>query len=113
VVSDARRGHGGTPYVSRHAGARQYFEDRAEFSKEGHIECPEVHDLGHRVLGLGRFWMRFTSGVELDQEIAFLSTWRNGKCVESRTWRSYAEALEAAGLRESSLRTKSGGLPGA
>jgi ketosteroid isomerase-like protein len=41
--------------------------------------------------------------VELDQEVAVLHTWRNGKCVEGRAWLSHAahaEALEAGGLRE-------------
>jgi len=52
---------------------------------------------------LGRIWFRFASGVELDQEVAVLHTWRNGKCVEGRSWLSHAahaEALEAAGLSE-------------
>ena len=83
-----------------HAGMRQYFEDLAEFAEEGHTEYPEVHDLGDQVLGLGHVWFRFASGVELDQEAAFLHTWRNGKCVEARTWISHAEALEAAGVSE-------------
>jgi hypothetical protein len=52
------------------------------------------------VLGLGHASIRFASGVELDEESAFLSTWRNGKCVEARTWLSHADALEAAGLRD-------------
>jgi ketosteroid isomerase-like protein len=86
-----------------HAGWRQYFEDLAEFSEEAHGEYPEVHDLGDQVLGLGHASIRFASGVELDQESAFVSTWRDGKCVEARTWLSaaaHADALEAAGLRE-------------
>jgi ketosteroid isomerase-like protein len=83
-----------------HAGMRQYFEDLAEFSEEGHVEFHEVHDLGDQVLSLGRLWFRFASGVELDHEAAFLFTWRNGKCVEGRSWLSHADALEAAGLRE-------------
>ena len=83
-----------------HAELRQYFEDLAEFSEESHVEYPEVRDLGDQVLGLGRARFRFGSGVELDQEVACLYTWRNGKCVEARSWLSHAEALEAAGLRE-------------
>ena len=83
-----------------HAGVRQYFEDLAEYSKKSRAEFPEVHDLGDQVLGLGHLSMRFTSGVELDQEVALLHTWRNGKCVEARTWLGHAEALEAAGLSE-------------
>ena len=83
-----------------HAEIRQYFEDLAEFSEESHAEYRELRDLGDQVLGLGHFSMRFASGVELDQEVACLYTWRNGKCVEARSWLSHAEALEAAGLRE-------------
>jgi ketosteroid isomerase-like protein len=83
-----------------HAGARQYYQDLAEVAEEGHNEYSEVHDLGDQVLGVGRLWLRFSSGVELDHEAAFLHTWRNGKCVEARTWLSRAEALEAAGLSE-------------
>ena len=69
-----------------HAGMRRYFEDLAEFADKGHLEFSEVHDLGDQVLALGHLWMRFTSGVELDDEVAALFTWRNGKCVELRGW---------------------------
>ena len=75
-------------------------EGLAEFSEEGHVEFPEVHDLGDQVLCRGHFSMRFASGVELDQEVAALATWRNGKCVEVQIWLTHHEALEAAGLRE-------------
>jgi ketosteroid isomerase-like protein len=81
-----------------HAEIRQAFEGLAEFSEESHTEFPEVHDLGDQVLGLGRAWFRFASGVELDQESGVLVTWRNGKIFELWGWLSHAEALEAAGL---------------
>jgi ketosteroid isomerase-like protein len=84
-----------------HAGARQYYEDLAEFTEESHAEYSEVHDLGDQTLGLGRVWFRFASGVELDEDAAFLMTWRNGKWVEVRAWTGHAahvDALEAAGL---------------
>jgi ketosteroid isomerase-like protein len=83
-----------------HAGVRQYFEDLAEFSEDSHSGPPDVHDLGDDVLVLGRVWLRFASGVDLDQETAVLFTWRNGKCVEGRAWLSHAEGLQAAGLSE-------------
>ena len=83
-----------------HTELRQYFEDLAAFSEESHGEFPEVHDLGDQMLALGHASIRFASGVELDQEAATLSTWRNGKCVKARFWFSHPEALEAAGLRE-------------
>jgi hypothetical protein len=72
----------------------------SEFSDESHTEYPEVHDLGDQVLGLAHLSVRFASGVELDQEIACLYAWCNGKCVEARAWLSHAEALEAAELLE-------------
>jgi ketosteroid isomerase-like protein len=83
-----------------HAGVRQYYEDLAEFPGPREAEFPEVHDLGDQVLGLGSARFRFASGVELDQEVSFLHTWRNGRCIEARTWLSHGEALEAAGLQE-------------
>jgi ketosteroid isomerase-like protein len=89
----------GRPYRG-HAGMRQDFEGLAEFSEESHAEFPEVHDLGDQVLGLGHLWYRFAGGVELDQDVAILLKWRNGKCVEGRVWLSHADALEAAGLSE-------------
>jgi|SRR5215207_2222644 len=51
-----------------HSGVREGIEALAEFSGQSHAEFPEFQDLGDQVLGLGRFWLRFTSGVELDQE---------------------------------------------
>jgi ketosteroid isomerase-like protein len=79
---------------------RQYFEDLAEFAEESHAEFTEVHDLGDRVLGVGHAWFRFASGIELDHELATLFEYRNGKCVEARSFLSHAEGLEAAGLSE-------------
>jgi ketosteroid isomerase-like protein len=40
------------------------------------------------------------SGVEVVEEVAFLSTFRNGKVARVEMFRGVAEALEAAGLRE-------------
>jgi ketosteroid isomerase-like protein len=83
-----------------YAGVRRYYAHLAQIAEESRAEYPEVRDLGDQVLGLGRTWFRFANGVEVDQESAFLFTWRNGKCVEARAWISHAEALEAVGLRE-------------
>ena len=82
------------------AGVRRYFEDLAKYSDASRAEFSELHDLGDQVLGLGHLSMRFTSGIKLEQEVGLLHTWRNGKCVEARTFLSHADALEAAGLSE-------------
>ena len=83
-----------------HAGFRKYFLDLAEFADESTFEWSEVRDLGDRVLCLGRVSMTFSGGVELNEAIGLLSTWRNGKCREVRGWLSHAQALEAVGLRD-------------
>ena len=79
---------------------RQYFRDLAGFADAAHIEWSEGYDLGDQVLVLGRLSMRFSSGVDLDDEVAGLVTWRNGKCVDLHGWMSHAEALEATGVSE-------------
>jgi ketosteroid isomerase-like protein len=83
-----------------HEGMRQYFTDLAEEGAESRAELTEVRDLGDQVLGLGRMWFRSATGVELNQDIALLHTWRDGKCIEARSWLSHAEGREAAGLSD-------------
>jgi ketosteroid isomerase-like protein len=83
-----------------HAEMRQYYRDLAEFAEESVVEWSEAYDLGDQVVCLGRFSMKFASGVELEQEVGCLYTWRNGKLLELRPYMSKAEALEAAGLSE-------------
>ena len=82
------------------AGWRQYIRDLAEFAEESVADWSEVHDLGDRVLCVGRISIRFSSGVQLEQELGCIYTWRNGKLLEARGYMDKAEALEAAGLRE-------------
>ena len=79
---------------------RRYYRDLAEFAEESIAEWSEVYDLGDDVLCLGRLSMRFASGVELEQELGCLYTWRAGKVREARGYMSTAEALEAAGLQQ-------------
>ena len=79
---------------------RQYFRDLAGFADAAHIEWSEGYDLGDQVLVLGRLSMGFSSGVDLDDEVAGLVTWRNGKWVDLHGGMSHAEALEATGISE-------------
>ena len=59
----------------------------------------EVRDLGESVLWLGTVHMRgSTSGLELDQEFANLLDFAGDQVVRVRGFRSWQEALEAAGL---------------
>jgi ketosteroid isomerase-like protein len=65
------------------------------------IRFDEVRELGDRVLALGEMHAKgHTTRLDLAGEIAQLATFRDGKVVEFRDFRSHAEALEAAGLSE-------------
>jgi ketosteroid isomerase-like protein len=83
-----------------HEGMRQYFADLAVQGVESQGTLTDFRDLGDQVLGLGRLSFRSATGVELESEVACIWRWRNGKCVEVRTWLSHTEALDAAGLSE-------------
>ena len=82
-------------------GVRAWFADIAEHFEDGHIDCPDVRDLGDRVLGLGT--LRLTgreSGVETEQTFAALARYRDGLLTEYTDFGDVDLALEAAGLRE-------------
>lgn len=52
------------------------------------------------MIAFGQLRIRFKSGVSLEQEIAWVARCRDGVFSRGRTYRTRAEALEAAGLRE-------------
>ena len=65
------------------------------------IRVERIDDLGEQVLVLGTFHGRgHGSGVEVTRESAWLQTFRDGLLAQTRTFTSWDEALEAAGLRE-------------
>jgi ketosteroid isomerase-like protein len=70
-----------------------------------HLEEHQVRDLGDPVLWLGRARMRGgdASHVEFDQEFAVHLLVRGGKIVRIQGFLTWHEALEAAGLSESTM----------
>ncbi len=65
------------------------------------VNVERIEDLGEQVLVLGTFHGRgHGSGVGVTREAAWLVTLRDGLFAQSRTFVSWAEALEAAGLTE-------------
>jgi len=65
------------------------------------ISIERIEDLNDRVLTLGTFHMTGSgSGVAVDGESAWLHTIKDGSIVHLRSFATWAEALEAAGLRE-------------
>jgi ketosteroid isomerase-like protein len=66
-----------------------------------HLEEHEARDLGHSVLWLGRAQLRGgASHIELDQEFAICLLMEGGEIVRIDGFRTWQDALEAAGLRE-------------
>jgi ketosteroid isomerase-like protein len=66
-----------------------------------HLKEHEARDLGDSVLWLGRAQLRGgASHVELDQEFAVRLLIEGGKIVRIDGFRTWQEALEAAGLSE-------------
>ena len=63
--------------------------------------CPDVRDLGDRVLALGMFrTIGRGSGVEQEIPAAFLMTYRDGLCTHFKDYGKWGQALEAVGLSE-------------
>lgn len=75
----------------------RWMDQLGEFQQE----AKEVIDLGDRILLLG--WMRGTglgSGAEFESEVAYAVEFAGGRLSQEHFFRSHAEALEAAGLRD-------------
>ena len=83
-----------------HAGARQAWEElRVTLQLTGRFD--DIRDLGESVLALGEIETTGpTTQLNFTGELAQLLTYRGGKIVSCRDFRSHAEGLEAAGLRE-------------
>jgi ketosteroid isomerase-like protein len=76
-----------------------WYTDLYEHFEAVEIDCPDVRDLGDRVLGLGT--IRATgkgSGVETELTFAVVATYRNGRLIHYIDFGDRDDALEAAGL---------------
>ena len=83
-----------------HAGARKAWES-LKGTMQIRARFDDIRDLGESVLALGE--MEATgqaTRLNFTDENAQLATYRGGKVVNMRSFRSHAEALEAAGLSE-------------
>jgi ketosteroid isomerase-like protein len=88
-----------------HDGLWQYVRDLADVWSEYEVEIHELQDLGNQVLMTGRLRGKGrSSGLDVDAEMAWLHTFREGtgpgRYTRMRYFDSEAQALEAAGLSE-------------
>jgi ketosteroid isomerase-like protein len=81
---------------------REFWEAFHDAWERVDIKVDRLSDLGdERVLALVNFdAVGRGSGVEVQREFAFLSTFEEGLVVETRSYASQSEALEAVGLSE-------------
>jgi ketosteroid isomerase-like protein len=83
-----------------HAGAREAWES-LKGTMQIRARFDDIRDLGESVLALGEMeGTGQTTRLDFNGELAELVTYCGGKIVNTRDFRSHAEALEAAGLRE-------------
>ena len=91
----------GGPYLG-HDGFRQWLKDIVEHFEVWELRVGEWRPLEDgRLLGLGTIHAKGRgSGLELDQELAWLFAFRDEKLIRYDAFYSAEEGLRAAGLRD-------------
>ena len=84
-----------------HVGLAAFRHQWGEAWEELHVETEQVVDCGERCVVLLRMLARGkASGLETDQPMGQVITWRDGTARRIDMYMDHAEALEAVGLRE-------------
>jgi ketosteroid isomerase-like protein len=82
-------------------GVRGWLADLVENFDALQIHCPDIRDLGDRVLALGTIDATGrTSGVETELPITVVAQFEEERITHFTDFGDKAQALEAAGLRE-------------
>jgi ketosteroid isomerase-like protein len=91
---------GGRTTVYRgHDGIRAMLRDLDEILEERHLGFSDIHDVGDRVVAVGRLTIRGRgSGLRTESPFGWLAEFSNGKATSIRTYLNPDEALEIAGL---------------
>jgi ketosteroid isomerase-like protein len=80
---------------------RLLFEENRKNLPGYRLDPDEVIDAGDKVIVVAHLGgAGATSGIALDDRIAFVATMKDGLIVQQQTFRNKTEALEAVGLRE-------------
>jgi ketosteroid isomerase-like protein len=82
-------------------GVRGWLADLAEHYQDGDMHCPDIRDLGDRVLALGTLRVRGRgSGIEIEVPVAIVASYRDGLLTHLKDYGGKDRALEAVGLGE-------------
>ena len=94
---------GGQTVFRGHDGVRRMIRDLNDAFTDFNVDITEIRDLGDGLLAIGRTRARGkASGAATETPIAYVTKIKNGKTVSIRGYLEPEEALEAAGLRDSS-----------
>lgn len=93
-------GVAGVPVTYRGAdGIREYFRDMDDLWESFESFPDDIHDLGDRVVVIGRQRFRGrASGIDVEQQAAVLFQLRDGLVAEIRAYQSVEDALAATRL---------------
>ena len=84
-----------------HAGIRRWWESLFSGLPDFTVEVVEVRDLGDLTVAVLHFRAEgAVSHAPVEQRVWQVAEWRDGKAIWWQTFRTEAEALEAAGLAE-------------
>jgi ketosteroid isomerase-like protein len=82
-------------------GVRGWFADLLENFDAWRIDCPDIRDLGDRVLALGTIKATGTErGVETELPLTVVARFKDERITNFTDFGDRAKALEAAGLSE-------------
>lgn len=89
-------------------GFRQWVRDMDSAFEQWQIRADDIRAAGDSLLVLGGFQVRGRgSGVKLDQPVAWIYEFEQGKVRHMHVYRDRAEALRAIGLTEADLAAES------
>ena len=84
-----------------HEGVRQWVRDMDEALADIRLELPEIHDLGDRMVAIGRLGARgAASGAKTESPFGCVVEWKTGKATRVLSFLDRKAALDAAGLSE-------------
>jgi ketosteroid isomerase-like protein len=84
-----------------HDGVRQFFADMSEHFGPLQLLCPDLRDLGDRVLGLGTaHGVGKGSGMDIETPLAVVAIVHDGRITHYKDFGSPDQALAAVGLSE-------------
>jgi ketosteroid isomerase-like protein len=85
-------------YAGGHDGVRRFFADNAEEFDTFEVHCPDMRDLGDRVLAFGTArGLAKVSGIETEAQLAIVVSFQDGLITHFKDYRDKEEALKAAG----------------